>query len=168
MNNIKWRKATAILAVVIILTSLSTVSSGADQLQETVRVGLYYKGSSVNTAQSIFDVSAQAGMQIGFFQNGTFVEIYREASPSALYIRKDDFYYDTGSGLKEYDPSSSNVSGTKYGPYHIKIGSDCPDAIIAADQDPITGRWELTPSLPIMTPGRYGQGYVWTKQTQIS
>jgi stage II sporulation protein D len=134
MNNIKWRKATAILAVVIILTSLSTVSSGADQLQETVRVGLYYKGSSVNTAQSIFDVSAQAGMQIGFFQNGTFVEIYREASPSALYIRKDDFYYDTGSGLKEYDPSSSNVSGTKYGPYHIKIGSDCPDAIIAADQ----------------------------------
>jgi stage II sporulation protein D len=134
MINIKWRKAAAIMAVVIILASLPTVSSGAAQTQETLKVGLYYKGSSVNTAQSIFDVSAQAGMQIGFSQDGNFVEMYREASPSALYIRKDTFYYDTGSGLKEYDPSGSGVNGTKYGPYHVKIGSDLPDAQTAAEQ----------------------------------
>ncbi len=128
------KKSAAILAVAVILTSLPTVSAGADQITETVKVGLFYKGSSVNTAQSLFDVSAQAGMQIGFSQGGNFVEIYREASPSALYIRKDSFYYDTGSGLKEYDPSGAGVTGTKYGPYHIKIGSDFPDALTAGDQ----------------------------------
>ncbi|NLK87987.1 MAG: SpoIID/LytB domain-containing protein [Clostridiaceae bacterium] len=134
MSSVKGRKTAAVLAVVVILTSLLTVSSGADKLADTVKVGLYYKGSSVNTAQSLFDVSAQAGLMIGFFQNGNFVEIYTEASSSPLYIRKDSFYYDTGSGLKEIDPSGSKVTGTKYGPYHIKIGSDCPDAATAADQ----------------------------------
>ncbi len=128
------KKAAGILAAAVILVSLPTVSSGADQTVQTVKVGLYYKGSSVNTAQSLFDISAQAGMQIGFSQGGNFVEIYREASPSALYIRKDSYYYDTGSGLKEYDPSGAGVTGPKYGPYHIKIGGDFPDAISAGDQ----------------------------------
>lgn len=128
------RKAAAVFTVVAIITSLSTVHSRADQLPETVKVGLYYKGSSVNTVQSLFDVSAQAGMQVGFFKEGSFTEIYREASASALYIRKDSFYYDSGSGLKEFDPSGAGVTGPKYGPYHIKIGNDYPDAITAGDQ----------------------------------
>lgn len=134
MKDMRWRKTAVILAVALIITSLSTVSSGAEKLPDTVRVGLYYKGNSVNTAQSLFDISAQAGMQIGFVQNGNFYEIYREPSPSSLYIRKDTYYYDTGSGLKEYDPSGTGVNGTKYGPYHVRIGNDYPDAATAANQ----------------------------------
>ncbi len=128
------KKATAIIATAAIIMSISGVPARAEQLPDTVKVGLYYKGSSVNTAQSLFDVSAKAGLQIGFYKDDSFSEIYREASSSALYIRKDLFYYDSGSGLKEFDTSNSNISGIKYGPYHIKIGNDCPDAATAEVQ----------------------------------
>ncbi len=127
-------KATAIIAAIALITSISNVASGANQQPETVRVGLYYKGNSVNTAQSLFDVSAQSGMQVGFFENGSFVEIYKKSGSSALYIRKDSFYYDNGKGLKEFNPSGADVSGTKYGPYHIKIGYDYDDAVAAEEQ----------------------------------
>ncbi len=54
---------------------------GAYQIPASVRVGLYYKDASVNTALSFFNVSAAlAGLQIGFLKNNSFTEIYREAS----------------------------------------------------------------------------------------
>jgi len=129
------KKAAIILTAVSMTTMLFGVRADAkNDNNDTIRVGLYYKGSSVNTAQSVIDVSAQSGLQIGFTKNGSFELMYSHTASSALYIRKDSYYYNTGSGLKEFSPSSSNVTGKKYGPYHIKIGSDYPDSASAAGQ----------------------------------
>ena len=128
------KRSAIILIAVAILLSSSIVSLGANNVPETVRVGLYFKDNSVNTAQSIFDISAKAGVQIGFFSNDSFSEILSEPVSSTVYIRKDTYYYDSGNGMKEYEPSSSKPTGTKYGPYHVKIGNDLPNAESAAKQ----------------------------------
>jgi len=128
------KKAAIILTAVSLTAMFFGVRADAKNEDETIRVGLYYKGSSVNTAQSVFDISAASGLLIGFEMNGQFEKICSYTNSSAVYIRKDSYYYDTGNGLKEYDPSNSNISGTKYGPYHIKIGSDYPDSASAAGQ----------------------------------
>lgn len=128
------KKCAILFIAAAMIFSSYFVSMGADNVPDTVRVGLYFTDSSVNTAQSIFDVSAATGVQIGFFSENKFTEILSVSGSSAVYIRKDSYYYDTGSGLKEYDPSSSKATGAKYGPYHIKIGNDLPDAKSAAAQ----------------------------------
>ncbi len=130
------KKAALFVTAAAMLTTVFCVYADAENETEaeTVRVGLYYKGSSVNTAQSLFDVSAQAGVQLGFVKNGIFEEICTEAGSSPLFIRKDSYYYDTGNGLKEFEPSNTKITGTKYGPYHIKIGNDHADAASAAGQ----------------------------------
>ena len=133
-----YKKAATIFVAVAILLSTSTISVGASQIPTSVRVGLYYKDNSVNTALSIFNVSAAAGLLIGFSQNNNFTEMYRESSSSTLYVRKDGYYYNDGSALKEYNPTTTSsdtiASLAKYGPYHIKIGNDYPDASMANAQ----------------------------------
>ncbi len=126
-----FRKVAVLLITAALILSSSVVSIGANEVPDTVRVGLYYKDSSVNTAQSIFAVSATAGLQIGYFKDDNFTQIYSHTDSSAIYIRKDTYYYNTGNGLKEYSPSGTSPSGTAYGPYHIKIGNDYPDAASA-------------------------------------
>lgn len=134
MTNKFIKNCMIILIAVAILISSSIISLGANNVPETVKVGLYFKDSSVNTAQSIFDVSAKAGVQIGFFENDQFIDILNKPVPSAVFVRKDTYYYDSGNGMKEYDPSASKPSGTLYGPYHVKIGNDLSDAKSAAIQ----------------------------------
>jgi stage II sporulation protein D len=133
------KKAALFLSAAMTITTIFSVNSdagnnGTDANTYTVRVGLFYKGSSVNTAQSIIDVSAKAGVRIGFASNDSFTEISTVAGSLPLYIHKDSYYYNTGSGLKEFDPSNSKISGAKYGPYHIRIGTDYPDAASASGQ----------------------------------
>lgn len=123
-----FKRSAVLLITVMLILSSSTVSIGANNIPETVKVGLYYKDSSVNTAQSIFAVSAAAGLQIGYFKDNKFTEIYKETKPSPIYIRKDAYYYNTGNGILEYNPSATSPTGAAYGPYHIKIGNDYPDA----------------------------------------
>jgi len=129
-----FKKASAALIAAAVMFSSTPVPASAGPVPDVVRVGLYYKDSSVNTAQSIFDLSAQAGMMLGFSRNENFTEIYRAPGTSVIYIRKDGYYYNTGSGLKEYDPSAPPASGVRYGPYHIKIGNDYSDQATAAAQ----------------------------------
>ncbi|HEX2947286.1 MAG TPA: SpoIID/LytB domain-containing protein [Clostridia bacterium] len=129
-----FRKAAAALVAAAVMLSSAPVPASAGSIPDVVRVGLYYKDSSVNTAQSVFDLSAQAGIMLGFQRDENFTEIYRASGPSVIYIRKDGYYYNSGSGLKEYDPSASPASGIKYGPYHIKIGSDYSDQATASAQ----------------------------------
>ncbi len=136
MKKIYKKAAAAVLAIVLILSS-TTISMGQFQTPAYIRVGLYYKDGSVNTAQSVFNVSAAAGIQAGFFLNGTFAPIYREPSSATLYVRKDTWFYHSGDALKEYNPAATTntiASSTKYGPYHIKIGNDCPDQPTAETQ----------------------------------
>lgn len=129
-----FRKTAAVLISAAVFFSSVPVPASAGPIPDIVRVGLYYKDSSVNTAQSVFDLSASAGMILGFSRNENFTEICREPGSSVLYIRKDAYYYDSGSGLKEYDPSAPPASGVRFGPYHIKIGSDLSDQSAAAAQ----------------------------------
>jgi stage II sporulation protein D len=122
-----------IIASMLIILSPS-ISAGNVKIPDVIRVGLYYRDSSVNTAQSIVDISAQAGILLGFSRNDSFTEICRHAGSSVIYIRKDGFYYNTGSGLKEYNQAGTPASGEKYGPYHIKIGDDLPDQASASSK----------------------------------
>lgn len=128
------KKAAVLLTAAVMLLSSSIVSMGANQIPDTVRVGLYYSDSTVNTALSIFDVSAAAGLQAGFFSDGVFTEICALPGSQTFFVRKDAYYYNTGSGLKEYNPSGAAPSDINYGPYHIKIGGDYADASSAAAQ----------------------------------
>ena len=132
------RKIVFLFIAVSLLLSSVPVSADNNLIPPAVRVGLYYKDSSVNTAMSIFDVSAAAGLQAGFFINNSFTEIYRETGASLLYVRKDEYYYNDGGALKEFNLSdaaaSSITAPQKYGPYHIKLGNDFPDAASAGAQ----------------------------------
>lgn len=132
------KKAAALFIAITIFLTTSTISMGTYQIPTSVRVGLYYKDTSTNTALSIFNVSAAAGLQIGFSKDNSFTEMYREASSSTLYVRKDAYYYNSGDLLKEYNPATTSAdsiaSFAKYGPYHIKIGNDYPDAASAGAQ----------------------------------
>jgi len=133
-----YKKICALFVIIAVISTTAPIPVNAYQIPAAVRVGLYYKDSSTNTALSIFDVSAAAGLQIGFSKDNIFVEIYRESSPSALYVRKDAHYYNEGNSLKEYNPEkpsdASAASQMKFGPYHIKIGNDYPDAATAGAQ----------------------------------
>ena len=128
------RKTAATLFAAAVMFSSTPIPASAGPVPDTVRVGLYYKDSSVNTAQSIIDLSAQAGIMLGFYRDGNFTEIRRAPGSSVIYIRKDGYYYNSGSGLKEYDPSVPPASGVRYGPYHIKIGNDYSDQATAEAQ----------------------------------
>ncbi|HOJ80542.1 MAG TPA: SpoIID/LytB domain-containing protein [Clostridiales bacterium] len=130
------RKITALLAASAVFAVIFSANAGtglaSNTNEETIRVGLYYKGSSVDTAQSIFDVSAQAGVRAGFVNSGgTFTEVCSFTGSSAVYVRKDAYYHTSGTSLKEFSGSGSNITGKKYGPYHVKIGTDYPDAASA-------------------------------------
>jgi stage II sporulation protein D len=130
------KKVAAIILSTVLLTAVFRVNAETGQLSaadsDIIRVGLYYKGSSVNTAQSIFDVSAQSGVTAGFVNGeGAFTPIFTYNSPSSLYVRKDAYYQESGGGLKETKASGSGDGGRKFGPFHIKIGSDHPDAASA-------------------------------------
>jgi stage II sporulation protein D len=137
MIKIYKKAAAAVVAIALLLTS-STISMGQFQTPTHVRVGLFYKDASVNTALSIFNVSAASGLQAGYFSNNNFTEIYRESSSATLYTRKDAWFYQAGDALKEYNPSTASAdvlsASAKWGPYHMKIGSDCPDQATAASQ----------------------------------
>ncbi|MGB3990196.1 MAG: hypothetical protein WBL32_06630, partial [Acetivibrionales bacterium] len=76
-----FKKSAVIFAATILFTTIFCTSAGTAQTSgagdDIIRVGLYYRGSSVNTAQSIFDVSAQAGVTAGFVNSeGKFTEIH--------------------------------------------------------------------------------------------
>lgn len=132
------KRIAALFTAIFISTAVLCANAGTDRMSgagnDIIRVGLYYKGNSVNTAQSVFDVSAPPGVAAGFVNGeGIFTEIYSHKSPSPLYIRKDAYYHVSSGGLKEFDGSGSGITGDKYGPYHVKIGDDHPDAASAVN-----------------------------------
>jgi stage II sporulation protein D len=133
------KKAAALCMTAVLLLAILPSFNAEAAVPVKIRIGLYYTDTSagVNTAQTFFDVSAPAGLSIGFSTNDNFTEIYKETGSSKIYIRKDAYYYNNGTTLKEYTSSSdSNAASAKekYGPYHIKIGSDFTDAQSAETQ----------------------------------
>ena len=121
-----------IISVSILFSGMPVSAAATYRIPSAVRVGLYYKDGSVNTVLPVFDVSAEAGLLFGFMKDGDFSEIYREQGASKLYVLKDAFYYGGDGAFKEYDPKTAgagpSASSGKYGPFHIKIGKNCPDA----------------------------------------
>ncbi|NTV90351.1 MAG: SpoIID/LytB domain-containing protein, partial [Clostridiales bacterium] len=131
-KSVKMRSKWTISVLLSILTVFYTVSFSSAQysVPEYIRVGLYFTDSSVHvsTAVSSVSVSAKSGISAGYYQNGTYTEMYNQTTPGALTVRKDSYYYNTGSGYKEYSATDASISSNdKTGPYHIKIGSDYAD-----------------------------------------
>lgn len=131
-------KFTAVLIIAAMTFVFAAQLSNAEyQMPDKIKVGLYFKDPSVHidTALALFNVSAAAGLQIGFFKDNAFTELYNEPSSSILTVRKDSWYSNTTGTLKEYDPSAGTVpQGDKFGPYHIRIGADYPDQAAANTQ----------------------------------
>ena len=123
--------------IIIILIFSSSFSSAAYQIPEYISVGLYFTDPSVhvNTALPSFNVNAVLGLQIGFFKDNVFYELYNEPTSSTLTVRKDTYFTTVNGALREYDPLNNTISaGDKYGPYHTKIGADYPDSAAANAQ----------------------------------
>lgn len=140
MNKGFFKKVTALCMAAVMLLTVSPLFKADAAVPDKIRIGLYYKDTSVsvNTAQTFFNVSAAAGLCIGFMKDDFFNEIYKVTGSSSIYVRKDAYYYNDGSTVKEYNPTSNTDTAIadreKYGPYHIKIGSDYTDALTAEAQ----------------------------------
>lgn len=122
--------AAIIMIAVIAFIFTAPISNAEYKLPDKIKVGLYFKDPSVHmdTALAFFNISAAAGLQAGFFKDNSFTEMYNEPTSSLLTVRKDTWFSNVNSTLKEYDPSAGTIpDGDKYGPYHIKIGGDYPD-----------------------------------------
>jgi stage II sporulation protein D len=115
----------------------ATFSDAAYQVPDKIKIGLYFRDTSAHTdtALASFSVSAAAGLQIGFFRDNAFTELYSEPTPSLLTVRKDTWFSNSGGVLKEYSPTGGTIpEGEKFGPYHVKIGADYPDQASANAQ----------------------------------
>ncbi|MCX8130236.1 MAG: SpoIID/LytB domain-containing protein [Clostridia bacterium] len=123
--------ALALVLVVIIMLSGMGLYAATITIPEKVRVGLFYEG----TALSSFIVSAEGGLQIGYYKDNNFNVIYDQQVNEELAIRKDSYYLNNSGKLTEYNPASSTTSaGEKIGPFHIQAGGVYPDYISASQQ----------------------------------
>ena len=123
-------KFTALFIIAVMTFLFAAPISNAAQPPDKIKVGLYFKDSSVHmdTALALFNVSAAAGLQVGFFMDNTFTELYNEPTSALLTVRKDTWFSNINGTLKEYNPSTGTIPpGDKFGPYHIKIGLEGPD-----------------------------------------
>jgi len=99
-------------------------SFAAVEVPDKIRIGLYFEG----TAVSSFTVSAQKGVEVGYYSGSNFVSIYSEPTMSGLTIRKDAYFVNAGGKLTEYKLTDKTIpQGEKLGPYHIKVGNDYAD-----------------------------------------
>ncbi len=126
-----YKKFAVLLIFAIFITILPFSSSvvqatGGSETKPKImiRVGLYYG----NTGVSVFNVTAEKGLDIGFEKDGSFSVLAVVPAGNRITVRKDTYYVFSDKTFREYDPSSPNIpDGTKKGPYHIKIGQDLKD-----------------------------------------
>ncbi len=116
------KKSRIVLLVVLMVTLLSgTINSiyAYDNLNETIRVGLYFEKSAVLSV----DIGSKTGFQMGYERDGEFIPIMLETDVQNVVVRKDVYYVKTADGFVQYWPDSDvKKAGTKYGPHHIQIG----------------------------------------------
>ena len=98
--------------------------SAAVQIPEKVRIGIYFEGSALSS----FTISADKGLQVGFFKDNSFNALFTESSGNALTVRKDAYFANAGGKLTFYNTTDKNIpAGDKIGPYHIQVGSEYSD-----------------------------------------
>ncbi|MGE4283981.1 MAG: SpoIID/LytB domain-containing protein [Clostridia bacterium] len=114
------------LAIITLICFLFTIFNTTmtayayEGLPEKIRIGIYFERS----APASVDINSDTGFEIGYEKDGQFVCLARELSTKNLVVRKDTYFINTGALLLEYSPNNPNVpEGTKYGPYHIQVGS---------------------------------------------
>jgi len=98
----------ALLALVVLFSLNVPVSSGDSKTPAKIRVGLYFNDTSVKTALPSYNISAASGLDIGFVQNGNFVDICRIPGSVNIIVKKDDGYY-IKIGSDASDASSANA-----------------------------------------------------------
>ncbi len=123
------------LMFLIVLMAVFLVLGGNNALAsswpETVRIGLYYGGSSVASVS----FSSKSGLEVGSFSSNSFDTILTMQGGSSVIIRKDAFFIKSPSGITSaYDPSEGKpFEGETLGPYHIQIGDSIRDYDEARD-----------------------------------
>jgi len=129
----KMKKITLLILVIcmifIFAASGTFLHVKAVTVPEKVRIGLYYK----STSPVQFSISAEKGLEFGSSASGNFTPIaVLGKTGESFQVRKDTYLVSSGDGLKEYSPTASTMpSGTKTGPYHVKIGGSLSDMAVA-------------------------------------
>ncbi len=143
----------------IVLMAVFLVLGGNNALAsswpETVRIGLYYGGSSVASVS----FSSKSGLEVGSFSSNSFDTILTMQGGSSVIVRKDAFFIKSPSGITSaYDPSEGKpFEGETLGPYHIQIGDS------VRNYDEARGMADALLSNGIIAYPAFENGwYVWT------
>ncbi|NMA67399.1 MAG: SpoIID/LytB domain-containing protein [Clostridiaceae bacterium] len=123
------RKSVFLLIFLVICMFLSSVSVYAQAYPEIVRIGLYFGSDAVSNVS----FSANAGLEIGYYQDGKFVVLDTKEGGNQLIVRKDAYFIKSPDGiLNEYNPAEGiPFLGETLGPYHIQIGEKVSDYVSA-------------------------------------
>ena len=137
LKRIGYKRIACILISIIFTIMPFSATRAEFTLPETIKVGLYYSDPSVhvNTAVTSFNVSAKAGLSIGFYKDNSFTSLYDDNTENILIIRKDSYFTNSNGSLVEYNPETSPIpEGEKTGPFHIILGTGYPDLAVVNEQ----------------------------------
>lgn len=120
------KKNFLLLSLIISFALLLILNTGtfAATYRDMVRIGLNYGTDAVSSVQ----VSAEKGMDIGFYNNESFSLLLEQNNNQSLIIRKDGHFIRTESGVIEYSPTEGiPYAGQVVGPWHLKVGGTVAD-----------------------------------------
>jgi len=83
----------AIFALIIIITSSYTPVTYGAEVPTFVRIGLFFNYGSMKTAVDSVTISAEKGIEAGWYAGGDLNVIYSTSDNLVLKIRKDSKYY---------------------------------------------------------------------------
>ena len=141
-------------SILLLLLFILNVNVFAAEYRDTVRIGLNYGSDAVSSVQ----VSAEKGIDIGYYNNGTFSLLLEQNNSQPLIIRKDGHFIRTETAVLEYSPTEGiPYAGKVIGPWHLKIGGEFADYNTAKEISEILNRTGL------ITYVAYENGWqVWT------
>ncbi len=125
------RKVVYVMISILLVLGSSTNSLAQISVPEKVRIGIFYGNSGVN----LVNISAQDGINMGFFKNDKFSLFLEEKTNKNVTIRKDSYFIEDNNAYVSYDISKgTGQTGEKIGPYHVQIGGNYNDLKSAEEQ----------------------------------
>ncbi len=116
------------LILIVVMAADSFLYGAASKLPEKLKIGLYFE----NTAVQCFTISAEKGIELGSFKDGSFTVLYSEPSNNPVTVRKDAYFVNTNGKLTPYDSNGKAIpEGVRLGPFHVQIGAGYADAASA-------------------------------------
>ena len=107
-----------------VITFILNVNVFAAEYRDTVRIGLNYGSDTVSSVQ----VSAEKGIDIGYYNNGTFSLLFgAEQQPASYNQKRRALYQNRNSCFGIFTNRRNSYAGKVIGPWHLKIGGEFAD-----------------------------------------